>query len=81
MDKTDILLDKAVLHKTIHCINDFSCLSGDKTCLCDVVASNGEDIIEIKSQPARSCRYCIALESASYCHCPTRVEIYNRYKI
>jgi len=80
MDKTDILLDKAVLHKTTHCINDFSCLSGDKTCLCDVLASNGEDIIEITSQPARSCKYCISLESASYCHCPTRVEIYNRYK-
>jgi len=81
MDKTNIRLDKAVLHKTTHCINDFSCLSGEKTCLCDVVASNEEDIIEIKAQPARSCRYCIALESASYCHCPTRVEIYNRYKM
>jgi len=81
MDKANIRLDKAVLQKTTHCINDFSCLFGDKTCLCDVVTSNEEDIIEIKAQPSRSCKYCISLDSASYCHCPTRVEIYNRYKM
>lgn len=81
MDKADIRVDKAVLHKTTHCMNDFSCLSGEKTCLCDVLASNGEDIIEITPQPSRSCKYRISLETASFCHCPTRVEIYNRYKI
>jgi hypothetical protein len=81
MDKAGIRIDKAVLHKTTHCTNNFSCLSGDKTCLCDVLASNEEDIIEIKSPPSRPCTYRISLESASYCHCSTRVEIYNRYKM
>jgi hypothetical protein len=81
MDKTVIRVDKAVLDRTTDCIYDFSCLSGDKMCLCDVVASNEEDIIEIKSKPSRSCKYAIPLDSASYCHCPTRVEIYNRCKI
>jgi hypothetical protein len=81
MEKANIRLDKTVLHNTTHCINDFSCLSGDKTCLCTVVASNEEDIVEIKFQPPRPCKYCISLDSARYCHCPTRVEIYNRYKM
>jgi len=81
MDKTEIKIDKAVLHNTTNCIFDFNCLSGGKTCLCDVVVSNEEDIVEIKSKPSIPCKYCISLDSASYCTCPTRVEIYNRYRI
>ena len=81
MNKADRKIDKTVLDKTTRCINDFSCLSEERKCLCDVVASNEEDIVEIKSLPSRSCNYCISLDSARYCHCPTRVEIYNRYKI
>ena len=81
MSKTDIKIDKAVLHKTTNCIYNFTCLVGDKTCLCDVVVSNEEDIVELKAKTSISCKYCIALESSTYCHCPTRVEIYNRYKI
>jgi hypothetical protein len=72
--------DKAVLHITTHCLNDFSCLSGDKTTMCDVRASIAEDIVEIKTKPKIECKYCISLESACYCHCPTRVEIYKQYK-
>ena len=80
MDKALFKIDKAVLHKTTGCLYDFTCLSGDKTCLCDVVASNEEDIVELKSKPSISCKYCIALETSTYCHCPTRVEIYKQYK-
>ena len=80
MKKADIEIDKAVLHNTTDCLYDFNCLSGDKTHLCDDVASNEEDIVEIKSNPPLACRYCISLGSASYCTCPTRVEIYNRYE-
>ncbi len=81
MNKTDIKIDKDVLHQTTNCIYNFTCLLGDKTCLCDVVGSNEEDIVELKAKPSISCKYCISLESSTYCHCPTRVEIYNRYKI
>jgi len=81
MKKTDIKIDKAVLHNTTHCINDFSCLSGDKTTFCDVIASSEEDIVEIKSKHSRSCKYCISLDGASFCHCPTRVALYKHYKI
>jgi hypothetical protein len=80
MKKVDIEIDKAVLNNTTNCLNKFSCRVGDKTNLCDVITSNQKDIVEIKFKPSRSCKYCISLDSASYCHCPTRVEIYNRYK-
>ena len=81
MNKTDIKIDKAVLHKTTNCLFDFTCLSGGKTCLCDVVDSNEEDIVEIKPNFEISCKYRIKLDSASYCTCPTRNEIYNTYRI
>ena len=79
MDKMDIKLDEEVIQMTTNCGLDLLCLSGDKTCLCDVVISNEVDMVKIKSKPAISCRYCISLDSASYCHCPTRVEIYKHY--
>jgi len=81
MEKTDFKIDKAVLHKTTDCIYNFTCLTGDKTCLCDVVDSNGEDIVELKTKPSISCQYCVSLESTSYCTCPTRVELYHRYNM
>ena len=81
MDKRDIWIDDAIIRKTTKCKHDFSCLSGDKRHLCDVVVSNGKDIVEIKSKPSLSCSYCMFLDSTSYCHCPTRNEIYNRYRI
>jgi hypothetical protein len=81
MDKLDIKIDKAVLHNTTNCKFDFSCLSGDKACLCDVIASNEDDIVEVKPNLEIACKYRIKLDSANYCHCPTRTEIYNRYGI
>ena len=81
MGKTEIKIDKAILHRTTDCLFDFNCLSVGQTCICDVVASNEEDIVEIKSKPSIPCKYCVSLESASYYTCPTRVEIYIRYEI
>ena len=81
MGKTDLKVDKAVLHKTTDCIYNFTCLTGDETCRCNVVASNDEDIVEIKTKPSIPCKYCVSLESASYCTCPTRVEVYHRYNM
>ena len=79
MEKTGFKIDKAILHKTTDCIRNFTCLTEDKACLCEVVYSNGEDIVEIKTKPSKSCKYCVSLESASYCTCPTRVELHHRY--
>lgn len=81
MEKKDLKIDKAILHKTMDCIYNFTCLTGDKTCLCDVVDSNEEDIVELKTKPSISCKYCVSLESSCYCTCPTRVDLYHRYNI
>ena len=81
MDKADIKIDEAILEKTTRCNYAFSCLSGDKSCLCDVIDSNGEGIVAITSRPVLFCGYCRSLEHAFYCFCPTRSEIYHRYKM
>jgi hypothetical protein len=81
MKKTDREVDKAVFYITTHCLDDFSCLSGDKTCLCDVVNSNEKDIVALKSKPTIKCKYFISLKSSAYCHCLTRAKIYHSYKM
>ena len=81
MDNRNLKIDKTVLHNTTGCIHDFTCLTGDKTCLCEVVDSNEEDIVEIKAKPSIPCKYCLSLESSNYCNCPTRVEVHNRYNM
>lgn len=81
MNRSEIKVDKGILDATTHCMFDFGCLAGVTTCLCGVVASNNEDIVEIKPNLATICKYRITLASASYCHCPTRVEIYKRYQL
>ena len=80
MNRKDLQIDKAVLHKTTNCIFGFTCLTGDKTCLCEVLDLNDKDIVEIKPKPSKPCKYCISLDSTNYCTCPTRVELYNRYQ-
>ena len=49
MKKGDFKIDKTVLHKTTDCIYNFTCLAGEKTCQCDVLDSNDENIVEIKA--------------------------------
>ena len=69
------------LRKTRNCGNDFSCLKGEKVCLCEVVGSSGYDVLFVKPKSKKDCSYCTPFSNSFLCHCPTRNEIYNRYKI
>ncbi len=69
------------LRKTRNCGNDFSCLKGGKECLCEAVGSSGYDVLFINPNSNRDCIYCTSFSNSFLCHCPTRNEIYNRYKI
>ena len=80
MDKQDIKIDKEILDKTTKCNNSFNCLSGVKECLCKVTGSIGYDMLEIKPESAIDCNYHMSLNNTCFCSCPTRNEIYNRYR-
>ena len=77
----DIVIDERVLEKTTRCSNGFRCLSGGMTFLCQVVAPLGSDILEVKSDPYKSCSYGLSVGNTRYCHCPVRNEIYKLYKL
>ena len=79
MDKQEIKIDDAVVRKTIKCNSDFSCLLGDKGCLCDVSGFVGHELVEIKSNHSLLCQYHIIFGNNHYCQCPTRCELYYRY--
>ena len=81
MNKLDLKIDDAVLKKTIRCKNDFRCLAGNKECICGVVGSIGSSMVEIKSEWHKSCQYCLPFGSSAFCLCPTRIELYNCYKM
>lgn len=81
MDDTAIKIDEAVIRSTINCRNDFRCLPGDKSCLCEVTDSIGYDMLEIKPKSDTNCSHRISLGNSNFCMCATRVEIYNRYGI
>lgn len=77
----DIEISEDILKSTTKCRYNFSCLNGVKECLCEVRSSNGHDTLFITSSSDRDCIYCAPLKNSYLCFCPTRREIYKRYKI
>jgi hypothetical protein len=80
MEDGDIKVNDFILKGTTKCEKDFSCLSSDKECLCKVVSSNKSSCVELEQRPVDSCNYSFHFNASMYCLCPTRNEIYNRYK-
>ena len=77
----DIKISEYTLKATTKCEKDFSCLSGRKECLCKIEYPNEHHTILIKTRPDNFCTYLLHLNASTYCLCPTRNEIYIRYKI
>ena len=81
MDDTPLKIDEAVIRSTVNCQYSFRCLSGDATCLCEVKDSIKYDMLEVNPKSDIGCCHRISLGKKNFCICPTRVEIYNRYRI
>ena len=79
-DKT-IKINEDILQRTTSCNHDFKCLFGDKQRLCEVIGSIGSDMKDIKPNPEIECKYHLSFDTNNLCLCPTRNELYNRYRI
>jgi len=77
---TPMKIDDAVTGSTTRCRYNFSCLSCEKSCMCKPKDSIGHGMIEVKSSVTIGCGYRVSFGATHFCNCPTRVEIYNRYK-
>ena len=76
-----VKIDEEIVQRTTQCEHDFSCISEDKTCICEAIRSIGHVILEIKHKYRSVCRYCLSYGNTDICLCPIRNEIYNRYNI
>jgi len=76
---TGISISEGILNKTDKCEKDFSCLSSNKEGICKVesVINEGMKIVKCKGP---SCYYSISYGYSSICNCPTRNEIFNKFK-
>lgn len=74
-------LETDILNQTGECSGDFSCLDNDKTCLCEVDEIINNKLLFIKPAKITFCHYKISFGYSYFCSCPTRNELYKRYKI
>jgi len=78
----NIKLDADILNQAKQCRRNFSCLAGDKNCLCEVERLIDQSLLFIKPAAQMICNYKMSFGySAYYCNCPARVEIYKHYNI
>lgn len=75
----NIKIDEEIIQKAIYCKSDFSCLSGEKRCLCAVKELFGYAMLVIKPKSVIDCRYQVSIGDIILCICPARYELYNRY--
>jgi hypothetical protein len=75
----EIKIDEDTLKSTIKCEKDFSCLKGqNEFCKIEYCVS---DVYFGKCKEHTYCIYKRALGDSFFCSCPTRKEIYSKYKL
>ncbi len=74
-------VDKPVLSATTKCEKGFFCLSGKADCTCRPAYASKYPFIEIKPTCIGPCSYLFRYGELTYCLCPTRNAIYQRYQV
>ena len=74
-------IEDYILQATNKCKKNFSCLNGQKDCICQIVHYNGHHTVQIEGKPVSACNYILSIGPKMYCLCPVRNELYNRHKI
>ena len=70
-----------ILQATSKCKKNFSCLDGQKDCICKIIHSNNNHTVQIEGKPVSDCNYVLSMGAKMYCLCPVRNELHNRHKI
>jgi hypothetical protein len=78
----DIRIDQEIIKETTECEKNFSCLTKSRRELCEIeITLFSGKVHFIKCKQDLECNYKIDFENESCCFCPTRKEIYNKYKL
>ncbi|MBF0594244.1 MAG: hypothetical protein HQL22_04685 [Candidatus Omnitrophica bacterium] len=74
-------VDELTRSRTTRCRHDSKCLEVEGCPGCDVTEAVSEGLIFVKPRPANmDCPYILSYASYYICRCPTRCEIYRKYK-
>ncbi len=63
------------------CLDDYSCLTGDRKCLCKVKTLVGSKILFVEKPPLDACGYKISFGLSTICNCPVRKKIYTLHGV
>ena len=74
-------IDTTILNGTTKCNDNFSCLFGQKDCLCKVENYINGDTVFIQPQKKQYCNYKMSFGYGGICTCPTRTALYRKYSI
>ena len=74
-------VDNIIVTMTSDCMKSFSCLSGDKECLCEIVGNVDNEYLFVKQEHECICQYKGSFAGSFICTCPTRREIYKCYTV
>lgn len=74
-------IDEPVLRATTKCAKGFFCLAGRTDCACGPAYLSRYPFVEIKPKSIEPCSYLLRYRDATYCLCPTRNAIYQRYQV
>ncbi len=66
---------------TMRCEKGYSCLNRGAQDLCKVERYVGKGVVVIKCKNDKYCPYRMSFGGVFLCHCPIRMELFNRYNI
>jgi hypothetical protein len=76
----DDFVSEDTAKSTTKCAKGFSCLYGEGQPFCEVEYAIDDEVLFVKYTDG-ACSYWMPFGFSSVCNCPTRREIYNRYRI
>ena len=80
-DEIDVIVSDDVKDMVAECEKDFYCLTGELDHLCEVTGCVFESILYIKCLAGKYCNHKYSIGEDTFCSCPVRKEIYNKYRI
>ena len=77
----EIKIEESIIEAATECERNFECLSNGNNIYCEVEYCLNKEIYFVKCKYDKLCSYKEPFGSSFLCSCPTRKEIYNKYKI
>ncbi len=70
-----------IIKKTTECFFEFQCLKENGKPHCEIVSTNFGYVFFVKYSSSLNCGYALSVGDDHMCLCPTRGELYLKYKI